>query len=159
MKKIELSVNDFKDLKYIYDINLNTEILKIERIFGISKKIKILFLEDYTEFSEILGFNIPIWVTGVSIDNAILVYLKGKSTYYSKKLILHEIIHVLVNDISKGNCPNWLNEGLAIKLSKQYYDMNLSNVKDLNFYDQDYGDLYYEKCYLKLNKILNKYSS
>lgn len=48
-----------------------------------------------------------------------------------KRLIFHEYTHLVVNDLSSGNCPVWLNEGLA-----RYEESKVGEVKFLYLKDR-----------------------
>ena len=65
--------------------------------------------EEYRKLSEA-----PAW-SGGHFDGKIRLpaYKEKANPRELQKLILHELTHSFVRDLSKGNCPTWLNEGLA----------------------------------------------
>lgn len=56
----------------------------------------------------------PEWVGG-QFDGKIRVPLPsaGLAPAMVRQILFHEYTHALINDLSKGQCPIWLNEGLA----------------------------------------------
>ena len=70
-------------------------------------------LYNRTEYETLMG-SVPHW-SGALYDGKIRlpVYAEGTTSQELKKLIFHELTHAFVLDISKMQCPVWLNEGLA----------------------------------------------
>jgi len=70
----------------------------------------ILYTQE--EYRDVAGY--PDW-SGGAYDGKIRVrlgdYLKGEEQL--TKIITHEYTHAVIYQITKGNCPYWLNEGLA----------------------------------------------
>lgn len=59
------------------------------------------------------------WIAGI-FDGKIRV-IAGRDEGEPEELnilITHEIIHLAVYEMSKGKCPNWLDEGLAVAMSQ-----------------------------------------
>lgn len=56
----------------------------------------------------------PDWVAG-QFDGKIRVPLPDHQLDSSsvKRIVFHEYTHAIVHDVAHGNCPTWLNEGLA----------------------------------------------
>ena len=65
----------------------------------------------------------PSWTKGL-FDGKIRLPIEGsqKNPKLLKKVINHEYTHAVVYDISKGNCPTWLNEGIALNLEGSSID-------------------------------------
>jgi hypothetical protein len=63
------------------------------------------------------------WIAGV-FDGKIRVIAERDDNDPDALYILltHEIIHLAINGMSKGNCPYWLDEGLAVYLSQGLSD-------------------------------------
>lgn len=89
-----------------------------------------------------------------------------KKTFVKQGPMVHEVTHLLVDDITKGNCPLWFTEGLALYseyITEDYEwgkDVSFSNVytiEDLeNFTDQD-PYLAYTESFRKVKMIVDKY--
>ena len=56
----------------------------------------------------------PRW-SGALFDGKIRVPIKGLSAVTSdlKRVLTHELTHSFISSLTRGNCPTWLNEGLA----------------------------------------------
>lgn len=107
----------------------------------------------------------PHWSQG-GYDGKIRLMIYDNISYNQlKELIFHEYAHVAISYITKGNCPTWLNEGLA-----QYFAFN--NTGKTNFKnpkkdfheiptnwsslaEKEVKDLYEESLFL-VAKIINK---
>ncbi len=55
----------------------------------------------------------PTWVAGIYDGKIRIPYPEDLTMSEVEKIIRHEYTHVIIHDISKGKCVNWLNEGLA----------------------------------------------
>jgi len=71
----------------------------------------------------------PVWSGGL-YDRKVRLPIGGTSelTPPLKGLLFHEYTHVVVGELTKGNCPVWLNEGLAEIEGRREYDSPLSEL-------------------------------
>lgn len=65
----------------------------------------------------------PGWAAG-AYDGKIRVPVGGVSRVSAplKGVLFHEYAHVAVRDLTGGNCPTWLNEGLAEQVGRTQFD-------------------------------------
>lgn len=73
----------------------------------------VVLLYDEKEFRELGG--VPHWSGGL-YDGKIRLpaYQKGFTQKEIEKIMRHEVTHAFVVEMSRGRCPVWLNEGLAV---------------------------------------------
>lgn len=73
----------------------------------------VVLLYDEKEFRELSGA--PHWSGGL-YDGKIRVpaYQKGFTQKEIEKIMRHEVTHAFIVEMSRGQCPPWLNEGLAV---------------------------------------------
>jgi tetratricopeptide (TPR) repeat protein len=71
----------------------------------------------------------PEWSGGL-YDGKVRLPIGGVSelTPQLRGLLFHEYSHVVVGELTKGNCPVWLNEGLAEIAGRREYDSPLSEL-------------------------------
>lgn len=129
-----------------------------EKFLGIKpqrKVIIILYLSNkaYTNL-------IPTWASGMYYDYKIRINLSNHSIspIQLKNVTAHEYCHHLVNLLSLGNCPVWLNEGLAQIFEGISIDSTIDILKDSKYYlkIESFSDL--EKHYANnLSKDLYPY--
>lgn len=153
--------NSLSNLKYVYKLSLMKEIQYLFNLFNNKKVITIVFLNNYTERNSILGQALHKWVRAVTIHDTIYILEFNKKFYINniefERILIHEIIHVLIY-IKVNSIDLWLNEGLAIILSKQYKYMKFDQFIDLNMNNLSYNtDFFYEKCCARTMKYFNKY--
>lgn len=91
---------------------------------------RLILLPDRKTIDLFRQFRTEPWVVGWLNGKAI--YLLGPKKFnkeschkfserYYCQLIKHELVHAFVSVITEvNNCPNWLNEGLALFLARQY---------------------------------------
>jgi tetratricopeptide (TPR) repeat protein len=87
---------------------------EVSQDFGVYPKYKIpVVLYDRTEYQKLMG-SVPHW-SGALFDGKIRlpVYEGNVTEVELKRLIQHELTHSFVLDLSKMECPIWLNEGIA----------------------------------------------
>lgn len=95
-------------------------------------------------------------------ENAGVIYLPAAIKPSTEGTLIHEFAHVVIDDITSGNCPSWLNEGAAVlmeesvlnvtygsnendlKLNKPYTLAELENFDGL----QNQSLAYHEACYI-----------
>lgn len=53
----------------------------------------------------------------------------GELTPILRGVLVHEYTHVVVRELTKGNCPTWLNEGLAEVEGRKEYDPPLADLE------------------------------
>ena len=77
------------------------------------KVVAVLYSE--AEYDKLLG-NKPHWTMAIFDGKVRIPVSKFKySNEEVVRFIYHEYAHAVVRDITKGNCPLWLNEGIACK--------------------------------------------
>lgn len=100
----------------------------VSQDFGFYPRDRVVVLmyseEEYRELS-----NTPAW-TGGHFDGKIRLpaYKDRINVRELNKLIWHELTHSFVQDLSRGRCPTWLNEGLA-----QYQENKVKKI-DLRYF-------------------------
>lgn len=66
----------------------------------------------------------PDWSGGVYDGTIRLPFgASGELTPQLKAVLYHEYAHVVVFDLSRGNCPVWLNEGIAESFGRRQFEM------------------------------------
>lgn len=102
-----LSVKIEKEVKDLYS-KFN------ESFSGIPKFTTAIHILDEKEFFELT--DAPEWTNALYYDGKILIPVSNK-TLEEKGAVLrtvkHEFSHSLINALTNGNCPGWLDEGLA----------------------------------------------
>ena len=88
----------------------------------------IVLISDREEFETIGGW--PETTEGI-YDGKIRLPLIGAdyTPDHIRGLVWHEYTHLLIQDLSRGNAPLWLNEGLAYYEGFRYMDKRLSLIK------------------------------
>lgn len=88
----------------------------------------IVLVSDREDFETIGGYH---KTTQGVYDGKIRLPLIGAdyTPDHIRGLVWHEYTHLLIQDLSKGKAPLWLNEGLAYYEGFKYMDKNLSLVK------------------------------
>lgn len=70
------------------------------------------------------------WIAGIFDGQIRIIAEKGDEEPGSLFIVLtHEIIHLAVFTLGQGNCPYWLDEGLAVYLSQELPDQYLNALQ------------------------------
>ncbi len=87
---------------------------EVGRDFAHWPKYKIVVLVYSAQSFRTLRTELPEWVAG-TYDGKIRVSLPGSelSPQVARRIVFHEYTHALVHELTQGECPHWLNEGLA----------------------------------------------
>lgn len=122
---IGINFEDFKILKYITDIDeFSIKIRNIRNKFGFYTNVNLYVYDSIDEISRTLNVNIPKWVTAMAVDDVIFIsdysVWKEKDNTTFDKVIIHEFIHVIINNSIKSKVPLWINEGIAQYYSEEY---------------------------------------
>ncbi|NOX88929.1 MAG: hypothetical protein GXO77_07875 [Calditrichaeota bacterium] len=98
---------------------IETPLKNIEKFFTRSSDspVTVLIIKSETEFRKYFRNQIPEWSQAIAMPEERSIVLKLANADQIKKspqILLHEIVHVLVFDYTRGRTiPTWLNEGLA----------------------------------------------
>lgn len=77
---------------------------------------------EYVQACAKVGIDAPPWSAGVYDGHTIRIQVRNGSSEYVGLLcenLAHEYTHLLVDKLTSGRCPAWLNEGLAEYESKE----------------------------------------
>jgi hypothetical protein len=80
--------------------------------FGISPRNIAVIIYTDQEFVDVTQS--PTW-TGAINDGKIRIPISGVQTVTPElsRILRHELAHSFINQLSRGKCPQWLNEGVA----------------------------------------------
>ena len=154
---------------------LNKARSKVSRDFKYEQKHKIIVL-GYDEDSYRKSVqHAPKW-SGALYDGKIRLPLPEKKSQinYTTTSIVHEFTHAVIHDLAKGNCPHWLNEGVAVYMEDKYgIKRNIDNYKkalkykkifDLAIADQQFKShdifqvkLGYEQSFMFIKYLVKRY--
>jgi tetratricopeptide (TPR) repeat protein len=97
----------------------------------------------------------------------------GKITPMLRGVLFHEYTHVVVGELTKGNCPTWLNEGLAETEGRKEYNPPMAELenaaktggyipfttleKSLSSLDAKRAALAYQQSYSLVNFMVSAY--
>jgi len=94
---------------------LNETLEELSRVFKFRpEKQVVLRLVSQEEYQRLTGS--PDWTSAMYINGVITIPLSKNHTISEKQLqktIRHEYIHAFIDELSGGNCPAWMDEGLA----------------------------------------------
>lgn len=93
------------------------------KIFNFQSKVYLYRVNTVKELGNLLKEDIPDWVIGTSYIDCIYIIAKKEWKNISGlcwKLIIHELIHIILNNSVQYEIPIWIAEGLAVCLSDQY---------------------------------------
>ncbi len=153
-----IKFNDSKILSYIIlregqcCNKLNLE--EIRDTLGYNRSnIEILLFDSLAEMSGYLNYTLPRWVIGTNFNRKILLLnydlWKNRLEDTPFQIVIHEYVHIVINEKTQYKCPRWLNEGLALYFAKQTKGIDLPKIfseKD-SIYSLNYGDQgFYEAC-------------
>lgn len=150
LKKLTSEIIIETDLKkleaYRFDIRFDKEVVDSE-IFDIRYYLMEAYREIGRDFNYYPDQKIPVilytqadfrqllqtpdWVLGIYDGKIRLPAKKDKLlTAAFKRLIYHEYTHAVIYDLTEGNCPRWLNEGLAVYEESKILEPDLSQLKN-----------------------------
>jgi hypothetical protein len=102
---------------------------QVGRDFGAYPESRVpIILYTGKDYREITGS--PGW-SGGQYDGKIRLPVGGMSelTPQIRSVLFHEYTHVVVRELTKGNCPVWLNEGLAEIEGRREYNPPLTALQ------------------------------
>lgn len=100
------------------------------------KKIKV-YITKGSEFQKLQPYRnvLPDWVLGVAYHKLSLIILKSpgavrRGRYDLKKTFIHELTHILLGSTfrSDEDIPRWLNEGVAMYVSREWSFNRISTI-------------------------------
>ena len=100
--------------------HLNDAAVEVERFFNYTPKERVtLVIVPKSKFLHVL--NAPAWAAGHYNNYRREIRLPFEDDSKAqisdieklKNILRHEYAHAIINELSGGKCPNWLNEGLA----------------------------------------------
>lgn len=107
------------------------------------------------------------WLAGYSFGQKGQIFLfdsdcytkeTGRTIYNIKKLIKHEIAHLYFGELTKGNKPKWLNEGLAEYLAqKKKSDKSLEEIVDCIDSVENFIQEHYKTSNTLVDLLITKY--
>jgi len=138
---------------------------------------RVLLTGDRAEFRRILGNKVPDWGGGIALPGrgAIILFMPNMASWEKPlpAILRHEITHLVLYQAMKGrHIPLWLNEGLAMYLSREWRPgegfivaknllfNSLIPLDELNyrFPDQrDRASLAYQLSYSAVSYMVEKY--
>ncbi len=92
---------------------------------------------DYTIF--------PVWSQGGYDGKLRIMVRKPMASNLLKELIFHEYAHLVIQGVTKGNCPLWFNEAVA-----QYFSRIYGTKEELSYEKPEYNYLQFPKNWLSL---------
>lgn len=119
---------------YVYDIRdyLGEAYRDIGQDFNYFPERKIVVIIYREETFRTLREKTPEWLIGL-YDGKIRLPLFARSKSLKetefKKLVWHEYTHALLHDLTLGNCPAWLNEGLAKYEESKQGELSLEELE------------------------------
>lgn len=133
------------------DEAMSTAILKtleeqyddLGRLFGTRPGANILVIM-YTDQAFFDVTQSPSW-TGAVNDGKIRVPVSGLDTVTAElaRILRHELVHSFINQISRGRCPQWLQEGIA----------QLVEPRSASPYGKKLAELYGSQQQIPLNQL------
>ena len=102
---------------------------RVGRDFGAYPESRVpIILYTGKDYREITGS--PGW-SGGQYDGKIRLPVGGMTevTPVVRSVLFHEYTHVVVRELTRGNCPVWLNEGLAESEGRKEFDPPLTVLK------------------------------
>lgn len=132
--------------------------------FRFCRRIELVLFDNVRDLSNYLGTPVPDWVTGTYWGNQILL-LDPKSWIDPHiaefgQILVHELTHIVIGDLTGGRCPLWLNEGLAMFYADQIHGMDLDEgcFEKEDVYDLNYTDAgLYNICANLIKALLDDY--
>ncbi|KNF09417.1 aminopeptidase N [Gottschalkia purinilytica] len=158
-----LVIDDVRLLEIILkDTDFINNLAKIRNTFKYYKKVHIKLFYSLDDMKKYLNIsNIPYWVIATTYENEILIldYNIWKSRHNESfgQIIMHEMIHIIINYKTNYTCPLWLNEGLALYFANQE---NFKEVSiDCNPFELGYeSENFYDMCLYIIKKLVHIYS-
>ena len=125
--------------------------IRMEEFFRsrISLPVTIILASSDSQYRQSGGLQIPEWSAAVAIPDRRLIVLKPANYFDPKSYttsLLHELAHIYLADkLHDNSIPLWLNEGVAMYLSKKSLNWNESTIAGnavvgnnlLSFYEVD----------------------
>ena len=126
----------------------------------------IYLVNSRKNFDLIYGHKTEDWVVGTTLGyNTLLLFSPESYEKYSRhkysdeeyySLIKHELSHLFYTIFSKGNGPEWLDEGFAIYLSKQLKEKPNRFKNFLKYYSHTDDGIYKESGFV-VDGLIKKY--
>ncbi|WP_069650318.1 hypothetical protein [Caloranaerobacter ferrireducens] len=148
MKKLKLSMKDLSSLPLLYkEKKYLIRISQLRQLFCYDKRINILVFDSLYQLANYVGSELPKWVIGTNFKNNVLILdyniWKNRHTESFSQIVIHEMVHIIINEITRYRCPLWLNEGLAMFFANQINNESIiqkKNLASISLLDLSYND-------------------
>lgn len=162
---LKITFSDFRLLKYIQqDMEMLGKINTIRETFQYRHGTEIVLFDSLKELAQSVGEELPDWVVGTNDHRCILMlnydlWKESNDSSFSQ-ILVHEFVHVVVNEKTLYQRPSWLNEGLALYLAGQTGDFGrgtyIEKIRSLYHMEYDDDDFYELSGYMT-GKLIEAY--
>lgn len=123
-------------------------------------KVLVYYGDEYSDYT-----TLPLWSLGGFDGKIRLKISRGITENILREIVYHEYAHLVVDSITKKNCPLWLHEGIAQFFSKKELGILIENgkgikspdkfPKSLNLEDKKVAKIFYEDALNTVAYLIN----